>query len=797
MGAAGSKIEEEKALQLCRERKKFVRQALDGRCSLAAAHVTYVQSLRSTGTALRKFVESEAPVESSLYTSTSATPEPLGLIDKSLSHFSIPSPSLSHPNFSPTPSPPSSSRFHANHMKFRGFYSTKVEEKPPEAVTETITSSSTPQNTTPRSTEKPETSPFDSSSVPPGTPPWDFFGLFHPIDHQFSFQEGKETKPGENGDDLRRLREEEGIPDLEDDEEHHSFHGSEVSMDSEDEFDDPPTETLVRRFENLTRVQDHIAASASPTMPSAASVASETELPNGEKNNSPDLSPLRNAPNLSPMRNAPHLSPLRNAPDLSPLKNPSSAVSILSDAKRTPLKEDRTENKAPPKDFFSSIKEIEHLFIKASEAGKEVPRMLEANKMHFRPIVAGKENGSVASTFFKACFSCGEDPSQVQEEPAQNSQKFLTWHRTASSRSSSSRNPLGSNVKDEMLGSNVKDENEDTNGNIFESFCMISGSHASTLDRLYAWERKLYDEVKASEMVRKEYDSKRTILRQLESKGELTHKIDKTRAVVKDLHSRIRVAIHRIDSISKRIEELRDRELQPQLEELIDGLSRMWGVMFECHRLQFQIISVTDNNGSIKISESHRHITMHLENELCSLSSYFMKWIDAQRFYLQAINDWLFKCVFLPEERKKKKRRQRPPSWTLRRIGPPIYETCGVWLEKLEALPAKEVVDAIKGLAAETAHLLPRQEKNHGKSANLAPWKVETRSDSGINMLRGEEAASDDLITGSDRFRSSLEGFLGQLNNFSECCVKMYTELRKAIHDVKNPQQLPPQPQVI
>lgn len=61
------------------------------------------------------------------------------------------------------------------------------------------------------------------------------------------------------------------------------------------------------------------------------------------------------------------------------------------------------------------------------------------------------------------------------------------------------------------------------------------------------------------------------ILRHLESKGEKTSTIDKTRAIVKDLHSRIRVAIHRIDSISKRIEELRDKELQPQLEELIEG----------------------------------------------------------------------------------------------------------------------------------------------------------------------------------------------------------------------------------
>ncbi|KDP42900.1 hypothetical protein JCGZ_23842 [Jatropha curcas] len=759
MGAANSKIEEDKALQLCRERKKFVRQALDGRCSLAAAHVIYVQSLRNTGTALRKFAETEAPIESSLYTSTNATPEPLALTEKSISHFSISSPSLSQPvdateNLSPSPSPPSSSRFQTNHMKFRGFSSKKVEEKPPVVVTGTVTSSSTPQNTTPRSTEKPEASPFEASSVPPGTPPWDYFGLFHPIDHQFSVQEGKEMKPGlDNADDLRRLREEEGIPELEDEEERHSFHASEESGDSEDEFDDPPADTLVRSFENLNRVQDHVAPNASPAMPSAGSVASETELLHGEKSNSPYLSPLR---------------------------TPSSQVAVSSDTKKTPVKEDRAENKVPPKDFFSSIKDIEYLFIKASEAGKEVPRMLEANKLHFRPIVPGKENGSVVSTFFKACFSCGEDPSQVQEEPAQNDVKYLTWHRTTSSRSSSSRNPLGSNIRD---------DNEDLTSNIFENFCMISGSHASTLDRLYAWERKLYDEVKASEAVRKEYDAKRTILRQLEFKGQNSYQIDKTRAVVKDLHSRIRVAIHRIDSISNRIEELRDKELQPQLEELIDGLSRMWEVMLDCHKSQFHIISIAYNNRSTKFSiqsESHRQITMHLENELYSLSSCFTKWIGAQKSYLQAINDWLFKCVILPEKPVKKKRRQPPPSLTLREKGPPIYAICGVWLEKLNELPAKDVVEAIKGLAAEIAHFLPRQEKNQGKSANLGSWKADNGSDSEINMLKDE--ALDDFIPGFERFRSSLEGFLGQLNNFSDRSVKMYAEVQKAIQVAKNPQ---------
>jgi hypothetical protein len=371
MGASSSKIEEDKALQLCRERRKFVRQALDGRCSLAAAHVTYIQSLRSTGTALRKFVEPEVPIESSLYISTNATPEPPALTEKSLSHFSVSSQSLSHPvdaaeNLSPSPSPPSSSQVQAHHMKFRGFSSKTIEEKPPVVVTGTVTSSSTPQNTTPRSTEKHETSQFDDSSVPPGTTQWDYFEPFQPIDHQFSFQDRMQLNHGfDSADDLRQLREEYGIPDLEDEGEKASFHEIAESEGSEDEFDDPPVDTLVRSFENLNRVHDHVAPSASQITPSASGAASDTELLNGKKGNSPGLLPLR---------------------------TPSAAVSVSADRQKTPMKEDQSKNKVSPKDFFSSIKDIEYLFVKASDSGKEVPRMLEANKLHFRPVVPGKES---------------------------------------------------------------------------------------------------------------------------------------------------------------------------------------------------------------------------------------------------------------------------------------------------------------------------------------------------------------------------------------------------------------------
>lgn len=353
MGASTSRIDEDKALQLCRERKKFVQQALDGRCLLAAAHVSYIQSLKSTGTALRKFAETEVPVESSLYTSTSATPEqPLALIEKSVSHLSYSPPPASHTHhetYSPPPSPPSSSPFQVNHMKFRGFSSKKVEEKLPVSIVATVTSSNTLQS---RSMEKMESTPFEeSSSMPPETPPWDYFGLSHPIDNQFS------TSHVGNGHVSRSVKGEDESPEVEEDGENFSFEEREESRDSDDdEFDEPTSDTLVRSFENFNRVRrDHSA------LPQREGV--ESKFSDAEKSKTPELSPP--------------VTPLAATP-----------------VNKTPNKGDHTKNKLPPRDFLSSMKEIELLFVNASETGKEVPRMLEANKLHFRPIVPSKESNN-------------------------------------------------------------------------------------------------------------------------------------------------------------------------------------------------------------------------------------------------------------------------------------------------------------------------------------------------------------------------------------------------------------------
>lgn len=367
MGASNSRmVEEDKALLLCRERKKFIGQALDGRCNLAVTHISYIEILKLTGTSLRKFVEPEGPLESSIYTSTSATPEPLVLTDKSVSQFSFSSPSFSQANgnISPSSTPPSSTRYHANHMKFRGTFSRKVEEKP--SVPKTVSvASGTPQSTAPRSIGRPETPVFETSDIQDETSPWDYFSFFHPAENRYSTQEQTEfNQNSEYVDEVGGLREEGGISEPEGEDEKLSSHRRAESLESEDEFDEPSTDTLVRSFENVNRVGENVTTTDPPAMPSTESMASEPKVVKVE-NHSPDLTPLRET---------------------------SSEAAVANDVKTTPTEENEVQSKIASKDFFSSMKDIEYLFGKASESGKEVPRMLEANKFHFRPIFSGKES---------------------------------------------------------------------------------------------------------------------------------------------------------------------------------------------------------------------------------------------------------------------------------------------------------------------------------------------------------------------------------------------------------------------
>ena len=110
--------------------------------------------------------------------------------------------------------------------------------------------------------------------------------------------------------------------------------------------------------------------------------------------------------------------------------------------------------------------------------------MLESNKIGVGYSTAEGGSSAFLATF-QLVYCRGKDALFSHVEPVHHVTKVIHWKRSASSRSSSSRNPLATASKEDADDSDF-----------IEEFYMIASSHSSTLDRLYAWKSKLYDEVK-------------------------------------------------------------------------------------------------------------------------------------------------------------------------------------------------------------------------------------------------------------------------------------------------------------
>jgi Protein of unknown function (DUF632) len=77
--------------------------------------------------------------------------------------------------------------------------------------------------------------------------------------------------------------------------------------------------------------------------------------------------------------------------------------------------------------------------------------------------------------------------------------------------------------------------------------------------------------LQAGDKTRQAYEKKCVQLRNHDVRTTDLNSSDKTRSGVRDLYSRIFVALRAVESISDKIQKLRDEELQPQLVELIQG----------------------------------------------------------------------------------------------------------------------------------------------------------------------------------------------------------------------------------
>ncbi|PKA52908.1 hypothetical protein AXF42_Ash001889 [Apostasia shenzhenica] len=295
---------------------------------------------------------------------------------------------------------------------------------------------------------------------------------------------------------------------------------------------------------------------------------------------------------------------------------------------------------------------------------------------------------------------CSSAPDEVQVEKLSDQ---VDLFRSASSTFSSSMSFQAS--------SDPKEDGNDNSSSIAKNWWYISENHDSTLDKLYAWEKKLYEEVKAGEHVRIAYQKQCLHLRNHDINGEEPYLVNKTIAAIRDVHTKFEISIAKTKSISKRIEALRDAELCPWLVEFIHGQSRMWKSMARCHRIQNAIIEeaklllFTGSRAGASAAGGGPPAAASLAAELRRWRCCFARWIHAQRSFARALADWTSRCT--------------------------LGDLCVRWSRLLDSMSEAKAVEGMKFFAAGMASV----NAQHRKAAAAAAVAADMVAEEGTKVL--------------------------------------------------------------
>ncbi|WVZ86721.1 hypothetical protein U9M48_033463 [Paspalum notatum var. saurae] len=225
---------------------------------------------------------------------------------------------------------------------------------------------------------------------------------------------------------------------------------------------------------------------------------------------------------------------------------------------------------------------------------------------------------------------------------------------------------------------------------------------SSALEKLYFWERKLYGEVKAEEKMRLLIAKNSKRLKLLDQKGAEPQKIDATRNLLRKLSTKIRIAVRVIAKISRKINKLRDEELWPQVNALIQGFVLMWQSKLDSYHSQCQVLSEAKNLTSVVSGGNGQDLALELEVELIKWIISFSSWVNSQRNFVKALNGWLALCLnYEPEDNA-----TGVPSYSPGSIGAPlVFVVCNKWSQAMDQISEKDVVIAMQALVSSVRHL--------------------------------------------------------------------------------------------
>ncbi|KAL2651723.1 hypothetical protein R1flu_019851 [Riccia fluitans] len=371
------------------------------------------------------------------------------------------------------------------------------------------------------------------------------------------------------------------------------------------------------------------------------------------------------------------------------------------------------------RDLLEVLRDVDDMFLKAAECGDVVSRMLETKKVHYHSSFSDVRGFAENSTkVFNSTF----------------------WTRSLS-RNSSTSNGL---LKEFNL--------ESSNGEV------TMGSHASTLDRLFAWEKKLHDEVKSAEAIRIDLEKNCARLRNQDAKGDDPVAIDKTRAAIKVLHTRFMVALQAVDTASNAVHRIRDEELYAQLLELSEGLSKMWKQMNECHHAQQLIAqdmkSLTNSAAAEATTASHRQTTLELATALSKMARSFSSIVTTQKEYLNNLTGWLRLSLVEPDAELRDDQ-VKPVSSAPKVANTPIYSLCQDWHRALDKLPDKVTLEAINAFVAVVNEWvrLQSEELKHKKKAESLEREL-IKKEQFLDMLERKYVDSTPVSDEKDEFET-------------------------------------------
>ncbi|KAL2330070.1 hypothetical protein Fmac_017651 [Flemingia macrophylla] len=675
MGCTASKLQNEDTVRRCKDRRRLMKDAVYARHHLAAAHSDYSRSLRLTGSALSTFAAGE-PLSVSDHTPavflTSQQPRPP----------SPPAPPPPPRSPSPSPPPPPAA-------------APKLRRKPPAPKLPHILSDSSPgssprsqvPNLFPGAHSTYSSTPSQTSSVwnwenlypPPPPPASDYFPQHDKLSQSLSHA------PTQSQTQTPSLHSQRTIPQPHDTDSERSeydyFDGKLHSHSPSHSHHLPDDYTETEREEvQCSEWGDHYSTTSS-------SDDDDDEV----REDVESRSEIGTRSNFGSSVRAESVG----APVKGGVGGGFDAASSVAEMKMV----------VRHRDLKEIVEAIRENFDNAASAGDQVSEMLEIGKaqldrsfrqlrsmfcflfiflallfdQNFMCVDVCGQSTCCASVLGKVAYAVFNNVllSELHEQGT-----FKTVYHSSSilsnlSSSWTSKPPLA--VKYRLDASSL----EEPSGS--KSLC-------STLERLLAWEKKLYDEVKAREGVKIEHEKKLSALQSQEYKGEDEAKIFKTKTSINRLQSLIVVTSQAVSTTSTEIIGLRDSDLVPQLVDLCHGFMYMWKSMHCYHEIQSNIVQqvrglVNRSSRGDSTSELHRQATRDLESALSAWHSSFCRLIKFQRDFILSLHGW-FKFSLLPVDNDNINNNSRENSAT--------YHFFDEWKLALDRVPDTVASEAIK-----------------------------------------------------------------------------------------------------